>query len=317
MHLFWSHLLLGGFSLFLGGPLVYSELGTLGSEGEASAIRYAQNFSIEAHGSYQIVSVMHAYEGAGDEIFRYALYPRGNAKPDVGGVDAFVEVPITRAIVLSTTFLGAIDVVGAVDSLVGVGTFNYVNTPSVVAKIDAGSLVEVGSETMKNIELMVSLEPEVIFANIVGSPDYDVHPTLTKMGIVSAVTAAYMERSLLARAEWIKFVGAFYGEDEKAAQFFDTIEEQYLELKALANDVTVRPTVFANAPWGNIWYVPSGTSYIAGLIEDAGADYLWDDIATEGSFPMDFESVYERAIGGRFLGEFRIFEYDGCDCCTG
>jgi len=259
-------------------------------------IRYAENFTIEKREGYQLITVKHAYQGAGDAEYRYVLYPRGSEKPEVGAADAFVQVPVTRSIVLSTTFLAAMDVVGATDSIVGVGAFDYVNTASVLQRIHDGKIVEVGSETMKNIELMVSLDPEVIFTNIVGSPDYDVHPTLHKMGITSAITAAYMEKTILGRAEWVKYVGAFYAQEEAANQFFEKIEQQYLALKQQVAAVTDRPTVLANAPWGSVWYVPSGKSFIANLIADAGGLYLWRDLMTDGSQPMDFETVYEKAL---------------------
>ena len=105
---------------------------------------------------YKIVTVKHAFEGAGDTHYRYVLYPRETERPHVDNVKAYVAVPIRRAIALSTTFLGPIDAVGAVDSLIGVGSFDYVNTESVLQRINNGDIVEVGSESTKNIELMVA-----------------------------------------------------------------------------------------------------------------------------------------------------------------
>ena len=41
------------------------------------SVRYAKNFTIEQKDGFQIVTVSHAYQGAGDEVSRYALIPRG------------------------------------------------------------------------------------------------------------------------------------------------------------------------------------------------------------------------------------------------
>ncbi len=262
----------------------------------ASELKYARNFQIQEQDGYRLITVSQPYEGAGDVQYRYVLYPRGSERPLSVQADAYVEVPVRRAIVLSTTFLAALDILDSEDQLVGVGAHRYVNTPSVLERIAHGHIIEVGSETMKNLELMVSAEPEVIFTNIVGSPDYDIHPGLDAMGIASVITAAYMERNLLARAEWIKFLAAFFGNESAAIAHFDAVEARYLTLREQVESIAERPSVLANVPWGNVWYIPSGTSFLANLIRDAGGQYLWSDLHTEGPAPMDFESVYARAI---------------------
>lgn len=266
-------------------------------ESTQTSVRHAKNFTIEQKDGFQIVTVSQAFQGAGDKVYRYALYPRGNEKPDSALADVFVEVPVKRVIALTTTFLAVMDTLDVLDTLVGIGSAAYVNTPEVLKMHAQGEVAEVGSESMKNIELMLALDPELIFTNVIGDADYDVHPSFERMGIKSAITAAYMEETLLGRAEWIKFAGAFFCKTKAAEAYFDKIEADYLSLKESVKDVRDRPSVLTNAPWGNVWYIPSADSYIAHLIEDAGGDYLWEDLYRVGPQPMDFESVYERALG--------------------
>ncbi len=41
--------------------------------------------------------------------------------------------------------------------------------------------------------------------------------------------------------------------------------------------------------------MPGGQSFMAQILNDAGADYLWADDDTTGSLFLDFESVYDMA----------------------
>jgi iron complex transport system substrate-binding protein len=176
--------------------------------------------------------------------------------------------------------------------VVAVGNFDHIYSSKVRERIDGGTLREVGSEQAKNLEAMVAVDPQVIFTNLVGVPEYDLHPTLGGMGIVPVITAAYMETTALGRLEWLKFFAYFLDTHEEAAAYFAEVEARYLGLKELAASVGKRPRVFANAPWGNAWYISSGTSFLANLITDAGGDYCWSDLRSDGPRPMDFETVY-------------------------
>ena len=266
----------------------------------SAEIRYAENLSIEEHDGYNVVTVHNIGKGNRSQDYEYVLIHHGDEVPE-GYPDAVVvEVPVKRVISLSTTFLGLIDQLGEVDSLVGIGSFAYTNTPSVIEKIHKGELTEVGSESAKNIELMVALDPDIVFANATGNPDYDIHPVMDEVGVRSAITAAYIEETLLGRAEWIKYVGAFYDKLDLAEQIFSKTEAEYNALLKLTADVENRPTVFANAPWGNVWYTPSGISYVANVIRDAGGRYLWEDNKSIGPQPLDFETVYEHVIDAQF-----------------
>lgn len=267
---------------------------------EGTEIRHAKNLTVETHDGFNVVTVRNAFKGSGKTEFQYVLLSSDMPVPEGYPEAVFVEIPVKRVISLSTTFLGFIDELDEVDSLVGIGSFRYTNTTAVVEKIKKDELVEVGSESSKNIELIVSLAPDIVFTNALGNPDQDIHPVFNRMGILSVLTAAYMEETLLGRAEWIKFVAAFYDKLEMAETLFSKTESEYNALRNLTAGIQNRPTVFANAPWGNVWYTPSGISFIAHAIQDAGGHYLWADDRNNGTLPLDFETVYERVIDAQF-----------------
>ena len=70
-----------------------------------------------------------------------------------------------------------------------------------------------------------------------------------------------------------------------------------MSLKEKAKTVSVKPTVFSNLPFKEIWYMPCGDNYMAKLIEDAGGNFLWRDAkATNGlNLNLDYEAVYAKA----------------------
>lgn len=261
-------------------------------------VRYAENFSIEDKDGYRLVVIYNAWRGAKDEIFRYALVPKGAPVPEDVGDAVVVLTPVERVVSMSTSCLAAIAALDEVDSVVGLSTFDYVNTPEFRNKIDAEAVLEVGRGASVSLEHLVMLDTDLVLTNAVGIPEQDMHPQLMKMGIPTLILAGYMESSPLGRAEWIKLIAAFYEKDQQAEAYFSNIEEKYKHYQSLATGVANKPTVFNNVPKGNVWYIPGGNSYVANLLRDAGADYLWADDTNTGPLPVNYESAYERALDG-------------------
>ena len=101
----------------------------------------------------------------------------------------------------------------------------------------------------------------------------------------------------MGRTEWLKFTAAFFNAEALAEKRFADIVAQYQQYAALVQDVPTgqRPTVFGGSLWRDTWHVAGGKSYPAQLIDAAGGAYLWADDDSEGSLPLDFEAVYEKA----------------------
>jgi iron complex transport system substrate-binding protein len=118
---------------------------------------------------------------------------------------------------------------------------------------------------------------------------------LSAAGIPVAVSVDHLEETPLARAEWIKFYGAFVDRSARADSIFNACEKRYSELKRLVEASEARPAVFTEIKYSDAWYMPGGNSYIAKLLSDAGARYLWSDNPKTGSLPLSFEEVFARA----------------------
>ena len=147
-----------------------------------------------------------------------------------------------------------------------------------------------------NLEVLIDLKPDLVMTYATGLPEYDAHPKLQEAGIPVVLNSEYMEENPLGRAEWIKFMSVFFDREREANAYFEKIKKEYLSHVDSVNSLNVtRPTVFLNNNWQGTWHMAGGNSYVAKLLKDAGADYLWSDDTTTGSIPLDFEFVYEKA----------------------
>ncbi len=259
-----------------------------------SEVEYAAGFSIDYFNNYKVISVTRPWVGA-DTPFTYALVQCGTPAPAVGTFDAVIEVPINRIVSMSTTYLPSLVELGVLETLVGVDEFDFVYSEDVRARIDAGDLVEVGGGSLVNVEQVLDLEPDLVMTYGLGSPDYDAHPLLIDAGITVALNGDFNETSPLGRAEWIKFVAAFYNREADANTFMERVASEYTNLMDLAASIDARPSVLVNAMFGDTWYVSGGQSYSAQLIADAGGAYVWADDMSSGGLPLSFEAVLDVA----------------------
>ncbi|MBC2607732.1 ABC transporter substrate-binding protein [Pelagicoccus albus] len=265
--------------------------------GQASELRYAKNFSIRDHEDYREIEVRNTWVGAGDEKQVYALVPRGSDLPELDDSVVVIRTPVERLAVMTTVFLGVVHELDLYESLAGVANPNFVNDQRTIELLEAGKVKELQSGSSMNLETMMLLQPDLVLTSTTGNPTFDVDPQLSRSALPIVVTAAYMEEHPLGRTEWIKFVAAFYGEEKQALAdiIFNEVATEYERLVELAAAVESRPTVLTNAPFGGSWHVSGGQSYTAKALEHAGADYLWKDLDSSGSQPMDIEIILQRA----------------------
>jgi iron complex transport system substrate-binding protein len=262
-------------------------------------VDYAVGFSVEYHPHYKVVTVKNPWQGA-DTTFEYVLVQCGAPIPEGYDQAQIIEVPVEKVVALSTTYLPHLDLLDRVDALVGVDQFQRVNTPSVRDKIDAGELSEFNSGTTLNVERLLVAEPDLVMTFSTGNPETDSFPRLIKAGVPVALVAEYLEETPLGQAEWLKFTALFFNQEAQAQEVFDDIAQTYEALVQKTQAITTRPTVFTGSSYNGTWYVPGGESFVAKLLADAGADYLWAETDTTGSLPLDFEAVYDRAAEADF-----------------
>lgn len=267
-----------------------------------ATVKYAQGFTIEYFDTYKRLTVTQPWSGA-NESFSYILVPEGGSAPDETNGSLVVQTPIKSIVTMSTTYFPFLEDLNQLDTLVGVDDVTYVYNEKVRSKAANGELTIVGGGAgggTVNLELLIELDPDLIMTSASGVPELDAHPKLIEADLPVVLNGDYLENSPLGRAEWSKFIAAFFDQEALAEEQFDQLVARYQDLVHLAASVSYHPTVFTNTDFQGSWYVPAGESYAAILLKDAGADYLWADQPGTGAVPLAFEAVLEQANAADF-----------------
>ncbi len=257
------------------------------------SLSYATGFTLEYHDTYKVLTVLTPWMGA-DVTFQYVLVQRGTVHPEGYEAAQYIEIPVRTLVTMSTTYLGPLAQLDLLDRIVGHDNVQFVSHPHVRKRIQQGTIREIGEGPAANVELLLELNPDLIMTHGDRSM-YDTHPRLFEAGLPVAINGAYMEPTPLARAEWIKYIAAFFNAERKAERVFQRIAAHYERLAEKAGNVATGPTVLVNAPYNDTWWIPGGRSSVAKMLQDAGARYIWADDPAKGAQPLDVEAVYERA----------------------
>lgn len=114
--------------------------------------------------------------------------------------------------------------------------------------------------------------------------------------------AEYLEPHPLGRAEWLRAFGLLLGEQHTADSIFQGIVQRYAAAKRKVPQDGGSPAVFFGSAWKGTWSVPAGNSYMAHLIADAGARYLFAARQGAGNLDLDLESVLQAGGEARYWG---------------
>jgi iron complex transport system substrate-binding protein len=258
------------------------------------AIRHAKNFKITDHGTHRILCVTNAFRDA-TQSYRYALVPKDNALPDLPEGLSIIRTPVERVVAMETVFIGYLESLGQLETIIAAATVDYINNPQVREGVAEGDIQPLQSGQAIDVETLLLLQPDLILTSVSGDANFDIPANLERTGLPVVLSAGYMEQDPLARAEWIKFVAAFFEAGPLADRIFSRIEKRYQTLKGLTENVANKPTVLCGAPYSGVWHVPGGESFAARIIFDAGGDYLWSEDRSQGGIPLDTERVFLKA----------------------
>ena len=332
--------------------------------GDTLEMKYAKLLTIVKHGDgeetsdaaegidYQYAEALVANPWkAGTMLHRYILIPKGEegdktvamlAKRRSTGARCTtdtVRTPVERSAVFIAPHCQLMYELGCQQAIRGVCDLDYINIPDVKKRAALSGntsaqnpIVNCGSSMAPDIERIIALKPETIllspFENSGG------YGKLDKLHIPIIEAADYMESSPLGRAEWMKFYGMLFGNEEgksngiagscesKADSLFAKIEKEYLSLKAQAAGYPKGLSILTERKTGNVWYVPGGQSTIGILLKDANARYIFEDDQHSGSLAMSPEQILAKGkqvdvwafkyFGGAPLSQAQLLqEYDG------
>ncbi|MCZ8145312.1 ABC transporter substrate-binding protein [Flavobacterium sp.] len=258
-----------------------------------NTVRYATGFTLQNYQDVTVITVKNPWPEA-RQTYRYVLYKKGARIPDSLQQLPAIRIPIQKIVVTSTTHIPSLEMLKKVPSLVGFPQLHYISSTQVQARIAKGKIAELGKNQTLNIERLITLQPDVV----IGYGIDNHNPTLDNLqssGIKVLLNGDWNEQNPLGRAEWIKFFGALYDEQAKAAQVFTKIEKDYLNTKRIATRARYKPTVMAGDVFEGQWYLPKGDSWGSLLLKEAQGQYLWGATKGTGSLALSFETVFEKA----------------------
>ncbi|RZP14998.1 MAG: ABC transporter substrate-binding protein [Flavobacteriales bacterium] len=256
-------------------------------------IKYAQGFDIDYYDGYKVLTIKNSWPGSEKEL-RYALVQKGHLLDAPASFDEVISIPIEEIVVTSTTHIPSLEMLAVDTTLVGFPSLDYISSQKTRARINKGLIKELGKNEDLNTESLLDLNPDVIIGFAIDNHDKTLK-TIKKTGIPLVYNGDWTESSPLAKAEWIKFFGAFYNKDSLANELFSVIESDYLNAKKIAFNAKSKPTVLSGAMYKDVWYLPQGKSWAAQFIADANGDYLWKETKGTGSHSLSLESVLDKA----------------------
>ena len=255
---------------------------------EKVSLQYAKGFDIFYTGDYKTVVVYNPWND-GEIQQTYYLVNNDTIKTPSDGIK--ILIPIDNLAISSSTHVEFLNLLGELSTVKGVCTPHLIYNDTLRSRYAVGQIQSLGDAHNVNLEQLLHLRPDVYFAASYNQQDEQAK-RLQQSGVNLVFNNEWTEQSLLARAEWIKFVAAFFNKEQLADSLFSQIERDYLAASVIAKSVELRPTVMAGGNFKGTWYMPSGASYMACLFADAGADYFYkDEISTSASLALNFETV--------------------------
>lgn len=268
-------------------------------------VRYATGFNVRYQSGLCLLDIKDPQKEHAT-TYHFALVQRGLKVNSLPKGYTLIEVPLRRTICMTSLQLSNFIELNALDVVSGITSARHLFNKEMKKRLKEAQTVKIGIEGNFDHEVIMSVNPDVIFISPFKRGGYD---AMREIGIPLIPHLGYKEMTPLGQAEWIKFIGLFTGKAQEANDRFAQIERRYNELKALVAEVKKRPVVFSGEMRGGNWYTVGGKSFLAQLFRDAGADYFLKDDPRSGGFTLDYEVVYSRAANADY---WRIVNsYDG------
>ena len=259
----------------------------------------ASGFSITGKEGSQssLITVSNPWQGA-DSVATHLFITRAGDEAPLAYEGQVLDGEADRIAVTSSTHVAMLDALGATDRIVAVSGIDYINNPDVQRRRD--DIADIGYEGNFDYEALLASDPDIVLLYGVNGAS-SMEGKLRELQIPYIYIGDYVEESPLGKAEWMVPIAEIIGEREKGAETYDAIATRYNALKKRVADTAVdAPSVMLNVPYGDSWFMPSADSYMARLIHDAGADYVYKKQTGNTSMPIDLEEAYTLASQADF-----------------
>lgn len=178
----------------------------------------------------------------------------------------------------------------------GGGFLQYVESEAAKTRMRDGETVDFGGNPEWNHEAMIASSFRAFCIYPYGNP-LQGEEWAESLPVVPILE--YAERTSLGRAEWMK-VFAWMVDDqalERANEAFDEITERYQQIQQEPLPTSDSLRVFTGSVDQGKWTAPSGNSFIAHILKDAGARYVFADQKSPENINVSLEKIIE--LSGR------------------
>ncbi|HEY0976901.1 MAG TPA: ABC transporter substrate-binding protein [Flavobacteriales bacterium] len=271
------------------------------SEWKVRPNTHATHFQVLEHGKERCVLIF-GHGGPTDTIGTYRI--GDGTAPELGQRSAVLVGHPDRVALASTTHVPFLAALGMREAIIAVDRADQVRDSIVSDRIRRKLVTDLTSGDGLDRERLLQLRPQVLL----GDPFQG--DALRTIGIPMVGIAEYLEEHPLGRAEWIRVFGVLFGREAEAERLFAEIAARYEVAAGKAAAAPDRPLVFFGSTWQGQWFVPSGTSYMARTIADAGGRYAFADRPSAGNLTVDVETALAVGANVHYWGTVLAKEGD-------
>lgn len=267
------------------------------------APQYAKGFNVKYADNITLLEINDP-ENKEAEQFHFALVDK-SYKGEIPNGYTRLNIPIKSAICMTSLQLSNFLKLDISEMVVGITSTRHLHNQKMNQQLKEGKTHKIGIEGNFDNEVIIAINPDVIFISPFKRGGYD---AIRNVEIPMIPHLGYKELTPLGQAEWIKVIGLLTGNASLANSTFEAIESRYNNLKSIVDTVKRRPTVFSGEMRGGNWYAVGGRSFLAQLFRDAGGDYFLKENEESGGVTLDYETVYTNAAHADYWRIVNSFE---------
>ena len=267
------------------------------------APQYAKGFNVKYADNITLLEINDP-ENKEAEQFHFALVDK-SFKGEIPIGYTRLNIPIKTAICMTSLQLSNFLKLDIPEMVVGITSTRHLHNQKMNQQLKEGKTHKIGIEGNFDNEVIIAINPDVIFISPFKRGGYD---AIRNVEIPMIPHLGYKELTPLGQAEWIKVIGLLTGNASLANSTFEAIESRYNNLKSIVDTVKRRPTVFSGEMRGGNWYAVGGRSFLAQLFRDAGGDYFLKENEESGGVTLDYETVYTNAAHADYWRIVNSFE---------
>lgn len=278
----------------------------MGGTADSSAMiapQYAKGFNVKYADNITLLEINDP-ENREAEQFHFALVDK-SFKGEIPNGYTRLNIPIRSAICMTSLQLSNFLKLDIPEMVVGITSTRHLHNQKMNQQLKEGKTHKIGIEGNFDNEVIIAINPDVIFISPFKRGGYD---AIRNVEIPMIPHLGYKELTPLGQAEWIKVIGLLTGNASLANSTFEAIESRYNNLKSIVDTVKRRPTVFSGEMRGGNWYAVGGRSFLAQLFRDAGGDYFLKENEESGGVTLDYETVYTNAAHADYWRIVNSFE---------